>query len=578
MTSTSSKHNVLKTKRSLKSLFVDPKESNNNNINQPPKPATMHTKSASTGSTTTVPSYSTFLAELVSSFNSLTKSSSSPSCSATIVTSFEGLDHEAHVDIREKKKVMRALQKADPAQINEVISFLKAMPDPTTLLATRKVNDATTSSPSTKTTTTRVTATAIPTASRMTPAPGTGYPVATITKSIKAQFEAMLKSDPTEEDTLREWNTIQRKRASDRKSNDQATGMPDEASFESGSTTSSWWLSPSTFTSLLSTTNNTTNNNNNTTNGPSATSLSSTAKPAAKTETTKNKHPSKSVLVSQEGTEEKPYTLWATLKGNNTVSTTKGNISNRNQSGNNRFSTGEQIALAAATLMAAAAIARPRKKDPKIPEKKSTTSSPKSGAAAPLARAATLKSALTTTKARTPTTGGNPSTSSQSASSSIFTKKKTVPEEEPSFLISTIHSLARQLLAQQGLPPTHLISVHTFWWGYEIYIPHKCMATIEQGISISQVFLGFLMGAISGIPGLAALIPIAKIISAWVGYQWGVIKHQDAGKGVVISATWILPVALASRSWDHSGNEETPPAEIVPAKGSLKSRLRLLKT
>lgn len=83
-----------------------------------------------------------------------------------------------------------------------------------------------------------------------------------------------------------------------------------------------------------------------------------------------------------------------------------------------------------------------------------------------------------------------------------------------------------------------MMSAYTYWWGYEIYVPHKCMDTIERVSNTSQIFFGFLSTTVSAIPGLAALVPIAKIISAWVGYQWAVIKTQDAGKGVVISATW----------------------------------------
>ncbi|KAF9299252.1 hypothetical protein BGZ91_010024, partial [Linnemannia elongata] len=61
------------------------------------------------------------------------------------------------------------------------------------------------------------------------------------------------------------------------------------------------------------------------------------------------------------------------------------------------------------------------------------------------------------------------------------------------------------------------ISAYTYWWGYEIYVPHKCMDTIERVSNTSQIFFGFLSGTLSAVPGLAALVPIAKIISAWVG-------------------------------------------------------------
>ncbi|KAG0057423.1 hypothetical protein BGZ89_001866 [Linnemannia elongata] len=192
----------------------------------------------------------------------------------------------------------------------------------------------------------------------------------------------------------------------------------------------------------------------------------------------------------------------------------------------------------------------------------------------PNIKTATLKRLLTTTKASTTTTSDSSSKSKSSSTTDLTTSSA------PSYISSTITSLTRQWLTLQSSPPsTHTMSAYTYWWGYEIYVPHKCMDTIERVSNTSQIFFGFLSGTLSAVPGLAALVPIAKIISAWVGYQWAVIKTQDAGKGVVISATWVLPVALASRPWDHCGHEDdTFPGEssLLPSpKKTLKSKLGL---
>ncbi|KAG0037070.1 hypothetical protein BGZ82_003214 [Podila clonocystis] len=535
MATTTVKHNTLKVKRSLKSLFIDPKD---NTI--PPIPK--HTKSSSldsftstsavstpttqsdstTGSSATVPSYSAFLADLISSFNAISAPSS------TVKTSFEGVDHEAQVDMREKKKVVRALQKANPTQVNEVITLLKAMPDPSTIAKT-----------ATKTCASKPT--------KATNTPASGYFAATLTKKTVTRIQAKLKQEEDEDD-LSEWNKIQRKRPSERKSNDQTTGVLDEESAKAEA--ASWWPSV-LLTSLLST--------------------NSSATDSAPTKDTKATTQIKSTSVALTTTSEKPSTFWSTLKGKPEMGTLTGTLTGTKRTGTTKvrgLSTGEQIALAAATLMAAAAIARPKGAKSDISTgKKSPINKTKPAAT-------TVKRPVATNTAQKPPIN----VAASSTFSSVFkkgSKKVAHPAEEPSFLVSTINSLTRQLLALHGPPPTHMISAYTFWWGYEIYVPHKCMAAIDQGLSTSQMFLGFLTGAIGGIPGLAALVPIAKIISAWVGYQWGVIKTQDTGKGVVISATWVLPVALASRPWDHDGNEDDPPPELV--KGSLKSRLRLIK-
>jgi len=109
---------------------------------------------------------------------------------------------------------------------------------------------------------------------------------------------------------------------------------------------------------------------------------------------------------------------------------------------------------------------------------------------------------------------------------------------DKSILVSTLNSIKQQIAALQKAPPTNVISAYTYWWGYEIYVPHKCMNKLQRVSNTSQIFFGFLSGAVAGIPGLAALVPLSRIISAWVGFQWAVINAEDVGKGVVLSATW----------------------------------------
>ncbi|KAI7828708.1 hypothetical protein BC939DRAFT_442680 [Gamsiella multidivaricata] len=135
---------------------------------------------------------------------------------------------------------------------------------------------------------------------------------------------------------------------------------------------------------------------------------------------------------------------------------------------------------------------------------------------------------------------------------------------DQTILNSTLNSIKKQIAALGKAPPTNVISAYTYWWGYEIYVPHKCMSKLQRVTNTSQIFFGFLSGAVAGMPGLAALVPLSRIISAWVGFQWAVIQAQDLGKGVVLSATWVLPVALAPRSWDHPGTEEDPAPVACP--------------
>ncbi|KAF9286337.1 hypothetical protein BGZ68_003034 [Mortierella alpina] len=135
-------------------------------------------------------------------------------------------------------------------------------------------------------------------------------------------------------------------------------------------------------------------------------------------------------------------------------------------------------------------------------------------------------------------------------------------------LAATINSIKQQL-ALLKIPPIDVITASSFWWGFEIYVPHQCMAKLSRATNTSQIFFGFLGGALSGVPGLAALVPLSKIISAYVGLQWALIHAQDLGKGVILAGTWVLPVALAPRPWDFPGAESAPVIEIAP-QGKVK--------
>jgi len=102
-------------------------------------------------------------------------------------------------------------------------------------------------------------------------------------------------------------------------------------------------------------------------------------------------------------------------------------------------------------------------------------------------------------------------------------------------------SVIRSSNSTKLIPKPHIrpseteVSVHIFWWGYEIYVPTPCMGRLNQAQNVSQAFIGFIR-SIAG--SVAALTPYWGFISAWVGLQFSIIKMQDHGHGVVITATW----------------------------------------
>ncbi|CAG8566283.1 2539_t:CDS:2 [Ambispora gerdemannii] len=106
---------------------------------------------------------------------------------------------------------------------------------------------------------------------------------------------------------------------------------------------------------------------------------------------------------------------------------------------------------------------------------------------------------------------------------------------------------AKNIVKKLFHPPTHQISAYVFWWGYEIYVPQDCMGRLDQAQNVGNSFLGLLQVVASTV---TAIHPYFGFIAAWVGLQFTVIKSQNLGHGVVLAATWVLPVALVPRPWD----------------------------
>ncbi|KAG0200688.1 hypothetical protein BGX28_006319 [Mortierella sp. GBA30] len=96
-------------------------------------------------------------------------------------------------------------------------------------------------------------------------------------------------------------------------------------------------------------------------------------------------------------------------------------------------------------------------------------------------------------------------------------------------------------------PSKKIVSSHTYWWGYEIFIPQEALSRIASAQDVSSAFLGFLGSVGLMVP---AIVPFLGYIAAYVGLEFAVIKAQNEGKGVILASTWLVPVALVPRAWD----------------------------
>ncbi|KAK0538286.1 hypothetical protein OC842_001349 [Tilletia horrida] len=122
--------------------------------------------------------------------------------------------------------------------------------------------------------------------------------------------------------------------------------------------------------------------------------------------------------------------------------------------------------------------------------------------------------------------------------------------------------------------PTDRLSFVVHWWGYEILLPPLAMAHLSTAQSISSAFLSFLQTmAISA--SLPEMLPFIKYISMWVELEFRAIREQDArggGKGVVLAATWVMPMALVPRAWDLPVAPAPAPLPAAPPASAQQQR------
>ncbi|KAF9123464.1 hypothetical protein BGW39_008932 [Mortierella sp. 14UC] len=380
-----------------------------------------------------------------------------------------GSNHETHVDSYQKKKAVKALQKAKPAEVNDLINILKAMPDPT-VVEFKEVHSREASRHHLN----PASAPVEPKDPQPTVPPPSSGDTTTATPPVDSNSKDATTPGETEE----------------------------EEEVEVVKPPSSWWAV--SFASL------------------------------------------KASLISETAVGEPSITTTTTTV--TTITMTAEEVKKAAAEAEAAEAEAAEAAEAEAKAVAEAEKAKAAEAEAgtgteaekKAAEAEVTTQSKDKGNAAPAPAPAPTAAA----------TGKNIGTVT---SSTTVANTKTAADKTT--LVSTLNSIKQQIVALTKTPPINVISAYTYWWGYEIYVPHKCMNKLQRVTNTSQIFFGFLSGAVAGMPGLAALVPLSRIISAWVGFQWAIIHAEDLGKGVVLSATWVLPVALAPRPWDHPGTE-----------------------
>lgn len=90
------------------------------------------------------------------------------------------------------------------------------------------------------------------------------------------------------------------------------------------------------------------------------------------------------------------------------------------------------------------------------------------------------------------------------------------------------------------------------------------MAYLEAAESPASALLNLLTAISLLSEGVREIVPFIRYIAQFVQAEWSIIKREDEGKGVVCTATWLLPVALVPRAWDFP-DPPPPHTEMVAA-------------
>jgi len=61
-----------------------------------------------------------------------------------------------------------------------------------------------------------------------------------------------------------------------------------------------------------------------------------------------------------------------------------------------------------------------------------------------------------------------------------------------------------------------------------------------------------------------ALVPILGYIGGFLSWYWSAVTGYDNGQGVVLSATWLLPIALIPGRWDYTPPTTAPTNPTSP--------------
>jgi len=112
------------------------------------------------------------------------------------------------------------------------------------------------------------------------------------------------------------------------------------------------------------------------------------------------------------------------------------------------------------------------------------------------------------------------------------------------------------------LPPNNAITLRTYWWGYELYIPEKYMKRLAEISAVAQFIVACLQTITLVVP---AVEPFLGILAAFISLELVAIQAADHGDGVILAAVWPLPVVYFPRAWEVAKSLPPPPKTAASA-------------
>ncbi|KAJ7492224.1 hypothetical protein FB451DRAFT_1122931 [Mycena latifolia] len=135
------------------------------------------------------------------------------------------------------------------------------------------------------------------------------------------------------------------------------------------------------------------------------------------------------------------------------------------------------------------------------------------------------------------------------------------------------------------VPSPTKISLQAMWWGYRLYLPPPVMkildnthlAAAKRGAMITAA-LKWLLDKVPMMllpPQIRPAMIVLKRLTPYLGYvgvfiawSWTAIKARDKGDGVVLTATWLLPVALVPGTLKPEDFQRHPGGAVDTPKDS----------